>query len=59
MLTIIINYRKQITSSTNKRKMGSAGIDHILEAQQMGEINEDNVRYIIENMNIAGKVIYK
>lgn len=30
-------------------------IDHILEAQQKGEINEDNVLYIVENINVAGK----
>ena len=30
-------------------------IDHILDAQQKGEINEDNVLYIIENINAAGK----
>jgi trans-cinnamate 4-monooxygenase len=29
-------------------------IDHILEAQQKGEINEDNVLYIVENINVAG-----
>jgi hypothetical protein len=29
-------------------------IDHILEAEQKGEINEDNVLYIIENINVAG-----
>lgn len=30
-------------------------IDHILDAQKKGEINEDNVLYIIENINVAGK----
>ena len=30
------------------------GVDHILEAQRNGEINEDNVLYIVENMNVAG-----
>ena len=30
-------------------------IDHILEAQKNGEINEDNVLYIIENINVAGR----
>lgn len=30
-------------------------MDHILEAQQKGEINEDNVLYIVENINVAGK----
>jgi trans-cinnamate 4-monooxygenase len=29
-------------------------IDHILEAQRKGEINEDNVLYIVENINVAG-----
>ncbi|KAK1378027.1 Trans-cinnamate 4-monooxygenase [Heracleum sosnowskyi] len=28
-------------------------MDHILEAQQKGEINEDNVYYIVESINIA------
>ncbi|KAK3039880.1 hypothetical protein RJ639_028273 [Escallonia herrerae] len=28
-------------------------IDHILEAEQKGEINEDNVLYIVENINVA------
>lgn len=31
-------------------------IDHILDAQQKGEINEDNVLYIVENINVAGKL---
>lgn len=30
-------------------------IDHILDAQQKGEINEDNVLYIVENINVAGE----
>ena len=29
-------------------------VDHILDAQQKGEINEDNVLYIVENINVAG-----
>ena len=33
-------------------------IDHILEAQQKGEINEDNVLYIVENINVAGKWLF-
>ncbi|CAA6656962.1 unnamed protein product [Spirodela intermedia] len=28
-------------------------VDHILEAEKKGEINEDNVLYIIENINVA------
>jgi trans-cinnamate 4-monooxygenase len=33
-----------------------AAIDHILESEEKGEINEDNVLYIVENINVAGKV---
>ncbi len=29
-------------------------MDHILDAQSKGEINEDNVLYIVENINVAG-----
>lgn len=33
-------------------------IDHILDAQQKGEINEDNVLYIVENINVAGEFLF-
>lgn len=49
---------RQIASS---KPTGSEGlkcaIDHILEAEQKGEINEDNVLYIVENINVAGNYI--
>lgn len=32
-------------------------MDHILDAQQKGEINEDNVLYIVENINVAGNFL--
>lgn len=32
----------------------SCAIDHILEAERKGEINEKNVLYIVENINVAG-----
>ena len=32
-------------------------IDHILDAQQKGEIHEDNILYIVENINVAGMKI--
>ncbi|XP_073138190.1 trans-cinnamate 4-monooxygenase-like [Henckelia pumila] len=41
------------TRKTENYKGGKCGIDHILEAKDMGEINEDNVLYIVENMNVA------
>lgn len=46
--------------ASTKRSDNSAlkcAIDHILDAEQKGEINEDNVLYIVENINVAG--IYK
>lgn len=33
-------------------------IDHILDAQKKGEISEDNVLYIVENINVAGNYYY-
>ena len=33
-------------------------IDHILDAQWKGEINEDNVLYIIDNLNVAGRLLF-
>lgn len=33
---------------------GKCAMDHILDAQNKGEINEDNVLYIVENINVAG-----
>jgi hypothetical protein len=29
-------------------------MDHTLEAERKGEINHDNVLYIVENINVAG-----
>lgn len=29
-------------------------IDHIIDAQTKGEISEENVLYIVENINVAG-----
>lgn len=38
------------SSSSSDEK---CAIDHILDAQKNGEINEDNVLYIVENINVA------
>ncbi|KAK6932908.1 Cytochrome P450 [Dillenia turbinata] len=49
-----LDERKKLASpkSSDNNELKCA-IDHILEAQQKGEINEDNVLYIIENINVA------
>ncbi|KAL9320154.1 hypothetical protein ACSQ67_011993 [Phaseolus vulgaris] len=41
--------------STKRRDNGGlkCAIDHILDAQKKGEISEDNVLYIVENINVA------
>ncbi|XP_004970385.2 trans-cinnamate 4-monooxygenase [Setaria italica] len=46
--------RKKLASTKAMDNNGlKCAIDHILEAQQKGEINEDNVLYIVENINVA------
>ena len=35
-----------------------AGIDHILDAQRIGEITETNVLHLIENVNSAGTILF-
>ncbi|KAK4408769.1 Trans-cinnamate 4-monooxygenase [Sesamum angolense] len=42
--------RKGMVEKNNDLK---CGIDHFLEAQKNGEINEDNVLLLVENMNVA------
>ena len=47
--------RKLVSTKAMDNNGGlKCAIDHILEAEQKGEINEDNVLYIIENINVAG-----
>lgn len=50
-----VEERKKIASTTNTVKNGElkCAMDHILDAQNKGEINEDNVLYIVENINVA------
>ncbi|KAD3067759.1 hypothetical protein E3N88_35639 [Mikania micrantha] len=49
-----VDERKKIgsTKSMDNNQLKCA-IDHILEAKEKGEINEDNVLYIVENINVA------
>ncbi|EHA8591195.1 trans-cinnamate 4-monooxygenase [Cocos nucifera] len=44
-----IQERKKLASNMELK----CAIDHILEAERKGEINEDNVLYIVENINVA------
>ena len=51
-------YRKLASTKSTDNNALKCAIDHILDAQQKGEINEDNVLYIVENINVAGKPLY-
>ncbi|RXI04062.1 hypothetical protein DVH24_038336 [Malus domestica] len=49
-----VDERKKLSSTRATTNEGlKCAIDHILDAQQKGEINEDNVLYIVENINVA------
>ncbi|KAG0578998.1 hypothetical protein M758_4G053400 [Ceratodon purpureus] len=49
-----VDERKKLNSvNPPKSEAEKCAIDHILEAQKKGEINEDNVLYIVENINVA------
>jgi trans-cinnamate 4-monooxygenase len=44
------------TNATDSDRL-KCGMDEILEAQTKGEINEDHVLFIVENINVAGTYI--
>ncbi|GAV58611.1 p450 domain-containing protein [Cephalotus follicularis] len=49
-----VDERKKLASTKSMTNEGlKCAIDHILDAQRKGEINEDNVLYIVENINVA------
>ncbi|XP_010938024.1 trans-cinnamate 4-monooxygenase [Elaeis guineensis] len=49
-----IEERKKLASIKGATNVElKCAIDHILEAERKGEINEDNVLYIVENINVA------
>ncbi|XP_051131534.1 trans-cinnamate 4-monooxygenase [Andrographis paniculata] len=49
-----VSERKKLASTKSTSSQGlKCAIDHILEAEEKGEINEDNVLYIVENINVA------
>ncbi|XP_052108730.1 trans-cinnamate 4-monooxygenase [Arachis duranensis] len=49
-----VEERKKLESTKRTHNEGlKCAMDHILDAQRKGEINEDNVLYIVENINVA------
>nr|UIP35211.1 cinnamate 4-hydroxylase 2 [Leucojum aestivum] len=46
--------RKKLASTKSTDNAGlKCAIDHFLDAEKKGEINEDNILYIVENINVA------
>ncbi|XP_068645056.1 trans-cinnamate 4-monooxygenase [Aristolochia californica] len=49
-----VEERKKLASTKPSANSSlKCAIDHILDAEKKGEINEDNVLYIVENINVA------
>lgn len=51
----LLSVGRKINSVKPPSNDEKCAIDHILDAQTNGEINEDNVLYIVENINVAGQ----
>jgi trans-cinnamate 4-monooxygenase len=48
-----VDERKKLLNTRGADVGEKAAIDHIFESEEKGEINEDNVLYIVENINVA------
>jgi hypothetical protein len=46
-------------SAPGDRNRLRCAIDHIIEAEKNGEINAENVIYIVENINVAGTSTFR
>ncbi|QCE08638.1 cytochrome P450 CYP73A100-like [Vigna unguiculata] len=51
--THYVEKRRQIMAANGEKHRISCAIDHIIDAQMKGEISEENVIYIVENINVA------
>ncbi|XP_002534996.2 cytochrome P450 CYP73A100 [Ricinus communis] len=48
-----VQRRRKIMAANGDKHKISCAIDHIIDAEMKGEINEENVLYIVENINVA------
>ncbi|KAI3447290.1 hypothetical protein Pfo_003955 [Paulownia fortunei] len=48
-----VEKRRKIMAENGEKHKISCAIDHIIDAQMKGEISEENVLYIVENINLA------
>ncbi|XVF69852.1 hypothetical protein PTKIN_Ptkin11bG0113900 [Pterospermum kingtungense] len=48
-----VEKRREIMAANGEKHKISCAIDYIIDAQMKGEISEENVLYIVENINVA------
>ncbi|KAI9124604.1 hypothetical protein K1719_004526 [Acacia pycnantha] len=48
-----VQQRRKIMAANGEKHKISCAIDHIIDAEMKGEISEENVLYIVENINVA------
>ncbi|KAL3533212.1 hypothetical protein ACH5RR_006733 [Cinchona calisaya] len=48
-----VEKRRKIMAENGEQHKISCAIDHIIDAEMKGEISEENVLYIVENINVA------
>ncbi|KAK4391928.1 cytochrome [Sesamum angolense] len=48
-----VEKRRKVMAENGQNRKLSCAIDHIIDAQMKGEISEENVLYIVENINVA------
>ncbi|PKI59885.1 hypothetical protein CRG98_019767 [Punica granatum] len=48
-----VEKRRKLMAANGDKHQISCAMDHVLDAQRRGEINEANVIYIVENINVA------
>ncbi|GLT97433.1 hypothetical protein SLE2022_149990 [Rubroshorea leprosula] len=48
-----VQKRREIMAANGEKHKISCAIDHIIDAEMKGEITEENVLYIVENINVA------
>ncbi|XP_057497378.1 cytochrome P450 CYP73A100-like [Actinidia eriantha] len=48
-----VEKRRKIMAENGEKHQISCAMDHIIDAQMKGEITEENVLYIVENINVA------
>ncbi|KAJ0031672.1 hypothetical protein Pint_13901 [Pistacia integerrima] len=48
-----VQKRREVMAANGEKHKITCAIDHIIDAEKKGEISEENVLYIVENINVA------